>query len=130
LLAHTLPRGAPGWFAAIGAAEDAPRKKPDPQVYAVVLDRLGLAPQDCLAIEDSSAGLRAALAAGVPTIVTQNDYTRGQDFSGALAVLTDLGEAGSPARVLAGGAITDGRVDLAQLARWHAGEAARQTTTD
>jgi beta-phosphoglucomutase-like phosphatase (HAD superfamily) len=55
-----------------------------------VLERLHLPAAACLAIEDSRNGLDAALAAGLPSIITANDYTRGQDFSGALAVLPDL----------------------------------------
>lgn len=120
LLAHTLPPGALAWFSVIGAAEDAPRKKPDPQVYEFVLEQLGLAPQECLAIEDSSAGLQAATAAGVRTIVTITDYTRDQDFSGALTVLSDFGERDAPARVLAGAAAGTDVIDVAQLKAWHA----------
>jgi HAD superfamily hydrolase (TIGR01509 family) len=120
LLAHTLPPGALGWFSVIGAAEDAPRKKPDPQVYEFVLGQLDLAPHECLAIEDSAAGLQAATAAGLRTVVTVNDYTRDQDFSGALTVLSDFGEPDAPARVLAGAGMRDGLVNLAQLSAWHA----------
>ena len=58
LLMHALPPGALDWFSVIGAAEDAPRKKPDPQVYQFVLEQLQLAPNECLAIEDSAAGLQ------------------------------------------------------------------------
>jgi beta-phosphoglucomutase-like phosphatase (HAD superfamily) len=127
LLAHALPPGALEWFCVIGAAEDAPRKKPDPQVYEFVLDQLQLAPHECLALEDSAAGLRAALAAGIPTVITANDYTREQDFSGALAVLTDFGESSDPALVLAGPDAQHGFVDVAQLIRWHASDRAIRT---
>jgi len=120
LLAHTLPPGALGWFAAIGAAEDAPRKKPDPQVYEFVLEQLGFVPDECLAFEDSAAGLQAATAAGLRTVVTINDYTRDQDFSGALTVLSDFGERAAPARVLAGASAVSEMVDVAQLKVWHA----------
>ena len=120
LLAHALPPGAMDWVRVIGAAEDAPRKKPDPQVYEFVLEKLQLAPRECLAIEDSAAGLQAATAAGLRTVVTVNDYTRDQDFPGALTVLSDLGEVDAPARVLAGAGMRDGVVDLAQLNAWHA----------
>ncbi|MDR2011600.1 MAG: HAD-IA family hydrolase [Rhodanobacter sp.] len=95
LLAHTLPTAAT-WFQVIATAEDAPNKKPDPQVYQVVLNQLGLSAKECLAIEDSALGLRAALAAGIPTIVTINDYTRDQDFTGARIVLDDLGAISLP----------------------------------
>jgi beta-phosphoglucomutase-like phosphatase (HAD superfamily) len=118
LLAHTLPAGAVEWFAVIGAAENAARKKPDPRIYEYVLGKLGLAPRECLAFEDSEAGLCAALTAGIPTVVTLNDYTMDQDFSGALAVLSDLGEPQAPATHLAGAKLDRGHVDLAQLRAW------------
>ena len=68
-----------------------PAKKPAPDIYLWVLARLGLPAADCLAVEDSAHGLKAARAAGIPTLVTENGYTRGQDFTGAVAVLPDLG---------------------------------------
>jgi len=120
LLAHALPAGARDWFAVVAGAEDAPRKKPDPQVYAVALDRLGVAAHECFAFEDSAAGLRAARAACVPTIVTVNDYTRDQEFGGALSVLGDFGERDRPATVVAGAPLRRGLVDVQQLRDWHA----------
>ena len=59
--------------------------------------------------------LRAGLAAGIATLVTVSEYTSGKDFSGAAAVLTDLGEPDAPARTLAGPAPPSGIVDLAYL---------------
>jgi HAD superfamily hydrolase (TIGR01509 family) len=120
LLAHTLPPGARDWFAVIAGAEDAPLKKPDPQVYRVVLDALGVDPRECFAFEDSQAGLRAARACGIPTIVSVNDYTAGQNFAGALSVVSDLGEPGRAAGLLAGAPLQRGLVDLQQLRNWHA----------
>jgi HAD superfamily hydrolase (TIGR01509 family) len=84
----------PDWkdlFAVIEDASTAPKKKPHPQVYVQTLARLGLPSGQCLAIEDSSNGLRAAMAAGLKTIITQNRFTQHHDFSGALQVLPDLG---------------------------------------
>ena len=75
----------------IGAGDVVPAKKPAPDIYHWVLERLDLAPDACLALEDSENGLAASLGAGIPTLVTENAYTRGQNFTGALAVLPDLG---------------------------------------
>ena len=106
-------------FAAIGTAENSARKKPDPGIYHHVLERLGLPAAECLAIEDSRAGLLAARAAGIATVVTFNDYTRGEDFEGALRVL--------PGLVVAGERDGDGAdeaadtfVGLSDLRRWWA----------
>lgn len=78
------------WFETIACAEDAPAKKPDPQVYKVVLDRLALRPHQCLALEDSPNGVRAARAAGVPVVVSESAYTKGDTFTGALRVYPDF----------------------------------------
>lgn len=81
----------PGWFATITCAEDAPRKKPDPQVYQMALTALGVPAAAALAIEDSRNGLLAAKACGLPVLVTESVYTAGDGFAEALAVLPDLG---------------------------------------
>ena len=90
LLRLTLGPAAPGWFEVIGAGDMVAAKKPAPDIYRWVLERLGLPAPACLAIEDSAAGLASARAAGIPTLVTPCGYTRVQDFSGAVAVLPDL----------------------------------------
>lgn len=90
LLAASLAPDAAGWFEVIGAGDIVPAKKPAPDIYLWVLARLRLPAAACLAIEDSANGLRSALVAGLPTVVVESEYTRGQDFSAALAVLPDL----------------------------------------
>jgi beta-phosphoglucomutase-like phosphatase (HAD superfamily) len=91
LLRASLGPKAPGWFEVIGAGDVVPAKKPAPDIYHWVLERLGLPADACLAVEDSENGLKSALTAGVPCLVTIGEYTRAQDFSGACAVLEDLG---------------------------------------
>lgn len=90
LLTSAMGPDAERMFACIACAEDAPRKKPDPQVYQFVVDALGLAPEACVAVEDSTNGVRAARAAGLPVLVYRNDYTGDQDFPGAFAVVDTL----------------------------------------
>ena len=85
----------PDWsnyFTVIEDASTAPLKKPHPQVYLQTLKRLGLSAQVCLAIEDSANGLKAATAAGLPTVVTPNGFTSHHDFTGALRVLPSLAD--------------------------------------
>lgn len=100
LLSHALWPGAESWFEVIGAGDAVPVKKPAPDIYYYVLERLGLPATDCLAFEDSENGVRAAHAAGLKTVVTVNDYTRTHDFTGAAVVLDHLGEANQPFTVL------------------------------
>ncbi|RKT62342.1 HAD superfamily hydrolase (TIGR01509 family) [Azonexus fungiphilus] len=90
LLRANLGPDAPGWFDVIGAGDIVPAKKPAPDIYQWVLDRLALPPSACLAIEDSEIGLKSALAAGLRCVVTVSEYTRGQDFRGAWQVLQGL----------------------------------------
>lgn len=106
-------------FEVIGAGDQVADKKPAPDVYCWVLGQLRLPPRACLAIEDSFAGLRAARAAGVPTLITVNAYTADDDFDGALAVVSDLGEPDAPARHLAGRPLAGPCVGLSQLRAWH-----------
>ncbi|MFH1658702.1 MAG: HAD family hydrolase [Pseudomonadota bacterium] len=92
LLHATLGPDAPGWFEVIGAGDIVANKKPAPDIYCWVLDRLALPADNCLAVEDSANGLDAARAAGLRCLVTPNDYTAGDDFSSAWRVLADLRE--------------------------------------
>ncbi|OGS91025.1 MAG: phosphatase [Gallionellales bacterium GWA2_60_18] len=79
-------------FAANGCGDIVPHKKPAPDIYFWVLDKLGLPATDCIALEDSENGLRASLAAGIKTYITTNHYTRHHDFTGAADVFDDLGD--------------------------------------
>ncbi len=90
LLVPALGPDAMAWFEVVGAGDVVPAKKPAPDIYRWVLERLGLPAAACLAFEDSENGLRASLGAGLATVVSPCDYTRGQDFSGAAAILDSL----------------------------------------
>ena len=92
LLQVTLGPDWESMFAANGCGDIIPHKKPAPDIYFWVLDKLGLAASDCIALEDSENGLRSSLAAGIKTYVTTNQYTREQDFSGAAGVYDDLSD--------------------------------------
>jgi len=104
LLEHTLGSESPSWFEVIAAGDIVPAKKPAPDIYHYVLETMGLEARDCLVFEDSNHGFSASSQAGLKTVVTVNTYTQNQDFSGALLVLTDLGEPEQPFTVLAGDA--------------------------
>lgn len=74
--------GLLGYFATVTCGNDVPRAKPAPDIYLLAAQRLGVAPVDCLVLEDSPAGVRAALAAGmhavqVPDLVAPDDEVRG-----------------------------------------------------
>ncbi len=90
LLDATLGPEGRNLFEVIGASEQAAAKKPSPDIYRWVLQRLALSPSACLAIEDSANGLRAAMAAKIATIIVRSAYTPSNDFSGAVRVVNDL----------------------------------------
>lgn len=119
LLRHSLAEDGPEWFAVIAAGDIVPAKKPAPDIYTWAMENLGLAPDECLAFEDSENGIRASIGAGLKTVITVNEYTRAHDFTGALAVLSDLGEPDSPyTRLDEAGAGEQGMLDLARLRAW------------
>ena len=96
LLRTNLGADALDRFEVIGAGDVVARKKPAPDIYDYVLRQLNISPDDCVAVEDSSNGLRAAKAAGLYTIVTPSYWTRTEDFSAADLVLPTLGSAERP----------------------------------
>ena len=102
LLRHALSPEAESWFEVIGAGDVVAAKKPAPDIYHYVLERLKLSPPQCVAFEDSENGLRSARAAELKTVITINDYTRTHDFRGASLVLDHLGEPGQPCQFLSG----------------------------
>jgi HAD superfamily hydrolase (TIGR01509 family) len=72
--------------AALLTGDDVAELKPHPEVYLRALAALDVTAHQALAVEDSAIGLRAATAAGLATVVVSNDYTAGQDFTGAVEV--------------------------------------------
>jgi HAD superfamily hydrolase (TIGR01509 family) len=80
------------YFSSVGCGDIVPHKKPAPDIYNWVLAELKLAPQDCIALEDSNNGLRSARAAGIKTYITTNPYTHRQDFAEAAGVFEDLSD--------------------------------------
>lgn len=61
--------GLADWFAGTASsAEEVRNGKPAPDLFQLGLDRLQLAPSDCLVLEDSPHGIRGAFAAGIPAI--------------------------------------------------------------
>lgn len=67
-------------------SDDITAGKPDPQPYVMGAERLGVAPEDCIALEDSRAGIASALAAGAHVLVV-GDVT---DHDGELPRVPDL----------------------------------------
>lgn len=67
-------------------------KKPAPDIYLLALDSLGIDPDDAIVVEDSNNGLRAAVGAGLRTVVTVSSFTVDEDFTDAALVVSSLGD--------------------------------------
>ena len=73
-------------------AEDYPRGKPAPDGYLAAAARLGVEPSACVVVEDSTAGVRSGLSAGMRVLGLDRNRTIRQDFSGCFATVSDLSE--------------------------------------
>ena len=61
-----------GWFDVVITGDDVSRKKPDPQIYLLAAERLGLPPSRCLVLEDAPVGVQAAKSAGARCVAITN----------------------------------------------------------
>jgi beta-phosphoglucomutase-like phosphatase (HAD superfamily) len=66
--------------------------KPDPEPYLLALSRFGVHAHECLVVEDSQRGLRAAIAAGIDCAVVYNAFTASHNFTGAAHLLRSIDE--------------------------------------
>jgi beta-phosphoglucomutase-like phosphatase (HAD superfamily) len=66
----------------------------------MAVERLGVAPERCIVIEDSRNGLLAAKAAGMRCLVTVNELTKDEGFAEADLVLSCLGDPGGEKAVV------------------------------
>jgi beta-phosphoglucomutase len=64
--------------------DEVERAKPDPQIYFVLAERLGVRPERCLTIEDSVPGIQSAVAAGMTCVAMTTRMTRAAVHSAQL----------------------------------------------
>ncbi|TWT30113.1 HAD family hydrolase [Blastopirellula retiformator] len=69
---------------------DVENGKPNPEIYLLAAEKMGVAPDRMLVLEDSHTGSRAAIAAGAYVVATPGDHSRHHDFSGARFVADTL----------------------------------------
>ena len=72
--------------------DDYLRAKPDPEPYLTALERFGATKDEALVVEDSSRGLRSAVAAGVDCAIVHNEFTKSHDFTQARHRIQTLAE--------------------------------------
>ena len=78
------------YFELVVTSDDCPHPKPDPGLYLTALRSLKVAPEECIALEDSPRGLAAACAAGVACLAVPTELTRSLPFPGALSIEKDV----------------------------------------
>ena len=84
--------GMAHYFDVIVTGLDVAQVKPAPDVFLKAARDLGIAPAQCLVLEDAEKGVMAAHTAGMRCIAVPNDYTRHHDFSKATKVCSTLKE--------------------------------------
>ena len=115
LLLNALGENALTLFSAIVTSDIVEDKKPSPAAYQLVLAELGLKPENCVAIEDTYNGNKAAVDAHLKTIITTHLYTLDDDFSGASLVIDQLGEPLCPFTLQSGNSFGKKYVDVELL---------------
>lgn len=85
--------GLDRWFGdeLIFSSEDVGRGKPAPDLFLYAAERMGVAPEKCVVVEDSPLGVRAAVAAGMD-VYGFTAMTPAERLSGATELFGDMGE--------------------------------------
>lgn len=94
VLSHVMGESTARRFSGVFAGDLVAAKKPSPDIYHLAARELGVSASNCVVVEDSRNGLLAAQAAGMTCVITQNELTKGEDFTEAAIVLSSLGEPG------------------------------------
>jgi sugar-phosphatase len=80
------------WPKQLVTSTDVQRGKPDPEPYVKGAASLGLAPADCIVVEDAPAGIRAGKAAGARVLALRTTETDPElTAAGADWIVSDLG---------------------------------------
>lgn len=94
VLNHSMGEEIANHFSLVLAGDVVKAKKPAPDIYEMVAQKLNVSLEECVVIEDSRNGLLAAVGVGMKCVVTVSTYTVEEDFSEAALVLTCLGDPG------------------------------------
>lgn len=82
--------GISDYFDCVITAEEVVRKKPDPEIFLLSAEKLGVASESCLVIEDSAAGVEAARAAGMKVVAIAHNETHAETLKKANLVIEDF----------------------------------------
>jgi HAD superfamily hydrolase (TIGR01509 family) len=79
-------------FDVLVSGDDVERGKPDPAIYVLTAQRLGITPDRCVAIEDSPNGVQSARAAGMTVLGVRTEYTAHLHLDGVARIVDSLAE--------------------------------------
>jgi HAD superfamily hydrolase (TIGR01509 family) len=88
-LGHLGRAGLLDLFAVVVTRDDVTNPKPHPEPYLKAAGLLGVHPGDCLAVEDSHSGVRAAHAAGMQTVMVPDLVGPSAEIAGLCAAVLD-----------------------------------------
>ena len=77
------------YFSVLVSGNDLPKSKPDPLIFLTVAQRLGVSPGICTVVEDATAGVTAAKAAGMYCIGYENPNSGPQNLSKADIIVSN-----------------------------------------
>lgn len=86
LRAHSLH----DFFETVVSGDDVRQSKPAPDCYLLAIERLGLPPSECIAIEDTEHGVNAATSAGIACLAVPTAMSKHHSFAKAAAVFSEL----------------------------------------
>jgi putative hydrolase of the HAD superfamily len=92
VIGHLSERGLLDAFTAVCTGDEVLHTKPDPALYRLACERLGVDPSGAVAVEDSVHGVTAARAAGMHAVAVPSSLTVGMDFSHADLVVASCSE--------------------------------------
>lgn len=89
---HLTRLGLKSWFDRIITADDVEETKPNPALFLLAAEKLGVKPADVIVFEDSYNGVTGAKRAGMFVVAVPNEITRESDLSAADLRLNSLAE--------------------------------------
>jgi len=81
VVGHLTRLGLLDYFDAVVTADDVELTKPDPGLFLLAADKIGVKPNEVIVLEDSSNGVKGAKRAGMFVVVVPNEITRKTDLS-------------------------------------------------
>jgi len=82
------------YFQVIVSAQETGKSKPEPDVFLLTAEKLGIKPANCLVVEDSGNGIKAAIAAGMTCVAYQSPDADPQKQKEADAVIRNYAQLG------------------------------------